>query len=117
MKHSMKNLFPLARKTTSAVRNRKIEENWFTPNFKHCVHQQKKALNKSTKFVINRKSISTSQNEGFLEKCYFTELKSYFHSSKYLKKTEENGFLYTSRNNFFLNIGLPLIAIRVSKKI
>ena len=86
MKHSIRNPFPLARKTAPAVRNRKMEENWFTTNFKHCVHQQKKAPNKSTKFVVNRKSISTSQNEGFLEKCDFTEPKSCFHLSQYLKK-------------------------------
>ena len=91
MKHSIRNPFPPARKTAPAVRNRKIEENWFTPNFEHCAHQQKKAPNKSTKFVVNRKSISTSQSEGFLEKCNFTEPKSYFHLSQYLKKTEENG--------------------------
>ena len=71
----------------------KIEENWFTLNFKNYVHQQKKAPNKSTKFVINQKSVSTSQNEGFLEKCDFTGPKSYFHSNQYLRKIEENGFL------------------------
>ena len=36
--------------------------------------------------VINQKSISITQNEGFLEKCDFTEPKSYFNSSQYLKK-------------------------------
>ena len=70
----------------------KMEENWCTPNFKNCVHQQKRAPNKGIKFVINRKSVSTSQNEGFLEKCDFTGLKSYSHSNQYLKKIEENGF-------------------------
>ena len=70
------------------------EENQFTPNFKNYIHQKKKALNKSTKFVIDRKSIPTSQNEGFLEKCDFTGPKNYFHSNQYLKKQiEENGFL------------------------
>ena len=86
MKHSTKNPFPLAEKTASAIRNRKMEKNWFTPNVKNCVHQQKKALNKSTKFVINRKSVSTSQNEGFLEKCDLNGPKSCFHSNQYLKK-------------------------------
>ena len=71
----------------------KIEENWFPANIKHCVHQQKKAPNKSTKFVINRKCVSTGLNEGFLEKCDFFGPKSYFHSSQYLKKIEENGLL------------------------
>ena len=33
MKHSLKNLFPLAGKTVFIVRNWKIEENYFTPNF------------------------------------------------------------------------------------
>ena len=58
----------------------------FTTNFKNCVHQQKKALNKSTKFVINQKSVSISQNERFLEKYDFPGPKSYFHSNTYLKK-------------------------------
>ena len=95
MKHSIKSLFPLAGKTASAVRNRKNERKLVYTQFeelKNCVHQQKKAPNKSTKFVINRKSVSTSQNEGFLEKCDFTGPKSYFHSNQYLKKIEQNAF-------------------------
>ena len=72
MKHSIKNPFPLVGKTVLLLRIEKMEENWFTPNLKNCVHQQKKAPNKSTKLVINRKSVSTSKNEGFLEKCDFT---------------------------------------------
>ena len=93
MKHSIKNSFPLAGKTASAIRNRKNRRKLVTLNFKNYVHQQKKAPNKSTKFVINQKSVSTSQNEGFLEKCDFTGRKSYFHSNQYLRKIEENGFL------------------------
>ena len=94
MKHSIKNPFPLAGKTASAVTNRKIEEIWFTPNLKHCDRQQKKDKNESAKFVINQKSVSTSQNESFSEKWHFTGPKSYFHSSQYLKKKiEENNFL------------------------
>ena len=70
----------LSRKSVSTRQNEAFEkkcvssseENWFIPNFKNCVHQQKKAPNKSTKFVINRKSVSTSHNEGFLEKFDFT---------------------------------------------
>ena len=82
-----------------------MEENWFTPNLKHCVHQQKKAPNKSTKFLINRKSISTSQTEGFIEKCDFTEPKSYFYSSQYLKKKiEENGSSKVTDIKIFLKI-------------
>ena len=63
-----------------------MKENWLTPNLKNCVHQQEKALGKSTKFKINQKSISTSQNEGFPEKCDFTGPKGHFHSNQYLKK-------------------------------
>ena len=85
-----------------------MEENWFTPNLKNCVHQQKKAPNKSTKFVINRQSVSTSQNQGFLEKCDFTGPKSYFHWNQYQAKNLKNGF--------FLKIGLPVIAVMVSIK-
>ena len=93
MKHSIKSSFPLAGKTASTVRLgiRKMEENRFTPNFKNSVHQQGKALNKSIKFAINQKSVSTSLNEGFPEKWDFTGPKSYFHSNQCLKK-EENGF-------------------------
>ena len=85
MKHSIKNPFPLAEKLFSLLGTEKLEENWFTPNFMNCVHQQKKAPNKSTKFVIIRTSVSTSQNEGVLEKCDFTGPKSYFHSNQYPK--------------------------------
>ena len=73
MKHSIKNPFPLAGKTASAVRDKK---KWNKIGLhlisRIVVHQQKKAPNKSTKFVINRKSVSSSQNEGFPEKCDFT---------------------------------------------
>ena len=115
MKYSIKNPFPLAGKLLPLLGIEKIEENWFTPNFKNCVHQQEKALNKSIKFVINRKSISTSQNEGFLEKYDLTGPKSYFHSNQYLKKIKENGF-FKQKQDFFKNIGLPLTAIMVLKK-
>ena len=56
MKYFIKNLFPPAEKLLPLLRTEKIEENWFTPNFKNGVHQQKKALDKSksTRFVINR---------------------------------------------------------------
>ena len=92
MKHSIKNPFPPAEKTGSSVRNGKNRRKLW-------------------------KSISTSQNKGFLEKCDFTEPKKYFHSSQYLKKIEENGFLYSSRNKIFLKIiGLLPIAIMVPKK-
>ena len=66
-----------------------MEENWLTTTLKNCVHQQKKASNKSTKFVIKQKSVSTGQNEGFPEKYDFTGPKSYFESvsEKKLKKT------------------------------
>ena len=83
MKHSIKSSFPLAGKTASAVRLEieKMEENRFTPNLKNSDHQQRKAPNKSIKFVINQKSVSTSQNEGFPEKCDLTGPKSYFRIS------------------------------------
>ena len=93
------NKHKLSRKSVSIRRNEAFdkkyvstsEENWFTPNFKNCLHHQKKAPNKSTKSVLNRKSVSTSQNEGFLEKYDFTGLKSYFHSNYFLNKNKEDG--------------------------
>ena len=100
MKHSIKTSFPLAGKTASTVRLgiEKMEENRFTPNFKNSVHQQRKAPNKSIKFAINQKSVSTSQNEGFPEKCDFTGPKSYFHSNQCLKKKKT---VSSSRNKMF----------------
>ena len=76
-----------------------MKENWLTANFKNCVHQQKKALHKSTKSVINRKSVSTSHNDGFLEKCDFTGPKSYFHSR--LELTLQN---FARRHFFDVNV-------------
>ena len=53
--------FPLARKTASTVRNWKNQRKLIYTNFKNDVHQQKKN-NKSTRFLIDRKPVSTSQN-------------------------------------------------------
>ena len=60
------------------------KENWFTPNFKNCIHQQKKAPNRGTKFVINTKSVSIRHNKEFIEKCDFNGLKCYFHLNNYV---------------------------------
>ena len=107
MKYFTKSLFPLAGKTASAVRLgiEKMEENRFTPDFKNSVHQQRKASSKSIMFVINQKSVSTNQNEGFPEKCDFTGLKTYFHSNQCLKKKKKKKkrkkMVYSSRNKMF----------------
>ena len=100
MKRSVKNPFPLVGKLLPLLGIEKMEENWFTLNLNNCVHQEKKALNKSTKFVINRKSIPTSQNEEFLGKCDFTGPKKiYFQEMEKLLPMEgifeilaQNGF-------------------------
>ena len=81
----------------------------FAPNFKNSVHQQRKAPNQSIKFVINQKSVSTNQNEGFPDKCDFTGPKSYFHSNQCLKKKRKPFLLAETR--CFINFDLPLIAI------
>ena len=81
----------------------------FAPNFKNSVHQQRKAPNKSIKFVINQKSVSTNQNEGFPDKCDLTGPKSYFHSNQCLKKKRKPFLLAETR--CFINFDLPLIAI------
>ena len=101
MRHSIKNPFPATGKTASVVRNRKWKKIGLHLISKNCVHQQKKAPNKSKKFVINRISVSTSQNEGFLEKCDFTGPRSYFHSNQYLKKKKLKKTVSYSRNKFF----------------
>ena len=100
MKCSIKSSFRPAGKMASAVRLgiENMEENRFRANFKNNVHQQRKAPNKSIKFVINQKSVSTSQNEGFSEKCDFTGPKSYFYSNQCLKKKET---VTSSRNKMF----------------
>ena len=100
MKHSINSSFPLARKTASAVRLgiEKMEENKFISNFKNSIHQQRKASNKSIKFVINQKSVSTSQNERFPEKCDLTGPKSYFDSNQCLKKKKT---VSSRRNKMF----------------
>ena len=43
-----------------------------TFNFNNGVHEQRKALNQSKRFVINQKTVFTSQNEGFVEKYDFS---------------------------------------------
>ena len=85
----------------------KKEENWFIPSLKNCAHEQKKAPNESTKCAINRKSLSTSQNERFLEKCNFIGPKSYFHSNKYLKKNNKKKTVSCSRSKTFLRYWPP----------
>ena len=74
-------------------------KSWPTLNFKNSVHQQKEALNKSTRFVINRKSVSTSQNDGFVDKYDFTGPKNCFHFNQCLEKLM--GTVSTSRKKIF----------------
>ena len=83
-----------------------MEENWFTPNLENCFYQQKKAPNKSTKFLKNQKSVSTSQNEEFLEKCDLTGPKNYFHSNQYWKKKRMKT-VSSSRNKIFFKYWPP----------
>ena len=114
MKHSIKSSFPLTGKTTSALRLEIIKWKKIGLHLISSVHQQSKSPNKNTKFAINQKSVSTSQNEGFPEKCDLTGPKSYFHSNQCLKKKRTRFLLAETR--CFKNFGLPLIAIMVSKK-
>ena len=48
---------------------------------------------------VNRTSVSTSQNEGFFEKCDFTGPKSYFYLNQYLNKLKKT--VSSSRNKRF----------------
>ena len=77
-----------------------MEGNWLTTNLKNCVHQQKKASNKSTKFLINRKSVSTSQATSIRIS---------------IENKQRTRFLL-AETRFFQNNGLPLVAIMISKK-
>ena len=55
--------------------------------------------------VTNQKSVSTSQNEGFVKKYDFTGPKNCFHSNQFLRKFKK--MVSNSRNYLCLNIGLP----------
>ena len=72
-----------------------------TPKFKNGVHHQKKTLNKNTRLVVLRKSVSFRTNEGFVKKYDFTGPKNCFHLNQY---------------RILLNICLHPISIIVSKK-
>ena len=88
----------LYRKSVSTCRNEAFDKKPVSANPKNrfykflSFHQQKKALNKTTRFVIYRESVSTGQNERFVEQYDFTEPKNCFHSNQCLPKIEENGF-------------------------
>ena len=87
MKHSIKNPFPLTRKTALLLRIEKIEENWFTPNFKNSVQQQKR----STRFLVNQKSAFIARMKDLLKKRFhWTEKLLPFELVS--EKNEENGF-------------------------
>ena len=81
-----------------------MEENWFTPNLKNCVHQQKKALNKSTKFVINQKSVSTNENVISLDRKATSIWISIW---KKKKKKKIKKTVSSSRNKIFLKYWPP----------
>ena len=131
----MVSISTLSRKCVSTLRNEAFHKKFVSTSRKNCfrcqvrnkkkwkkiglhlissVHQQRKALNKSIKFAINQKSVSTGQNGGFPEKCDFTGPKSYFHSNQCLKKKRKRFLLAETR--CFKNFGLFLIAIMVSNK-
>ena len=64
------------KETDSTVRNPKtIEENCFTTYFNNAFQQQKKALNKRTRFESNPKPVNTSRNEWFDENPISTSRK------------------------------------------
>ena len=70
---------------------------------------RKKALNKSTQFEINPKSVYTSRDEGFDEKFLSTSRKKLLPLAGIPAKIQENGFSepeYCSS----LKIGLHLIS-------
>ena len=88
----MENQFPLAGKTASTVRNYLSKKtNWFTLNFSNAFQQQKKALNKSTQFEINPKSLYTSRDEGFGENSVPFSQKKLLPFAGISAKIQENG--------------------------
>ena len=78
------------------------------------VSANKKALNKSARFVIYQKSVSTNQNKESIAKYNFNGLKNCFHSNQYLKKLKKT--VSTSTNKTFFKILVFLISITDSKK-
>ena len=92
----------------------KIQENWFTPNFKNYVHQQKKAPNKSTEFVINQNLFPLVRMKDSLKNAISLDRKAASIRISIWKKLKKT--VSSSRNKIFLNIELPLIATMVSKK-
>ena len=61
-------------------------------------------------FVAKQKPFSLARMKD-VEKYDLSELKDCFHLNQCLEKLEKTGS--TSKNEIFLNIGLPLIAIMV----
>ena len=53
---------------------------------------RKKALNKSTRFEINPKSVYTSRDEGFKKNSVFTRPKKMLPFAAISAKIQENGF-------------------------
>ena len=88
---------------------------WFTPNFKNGDHQQKKAPNKGTRFLLNGKSISISQNEEFVEKYDFTGPKNGLISNQCLKKKMKKTVSTSIKQDFF-KYWLPSNCIKSLKK-
>ena len=69
---------------------------------------QKKALNKSTRFEINPKSVCTSRVEGFEENVVSTSRKKLLPLAGMSAKIQENGF--NEQECSSLKIGLHLIS-------
>ena len=76
-----------------------MEENWFKPNLKNCVHQQKKAPNESTKPVINRNPFPLARMKDSLKIAISLDRKAT--SIRTSMKNKIKRTVSTSRNNFF----------------
>ena len=63
-------------------------KNWPTFNFKIGVHQQKKALNKNKKFVINKKTFPLARMKDSLKKNDFSGPKDCIHLNQCLKSVQ-----------------------------
>ena len=70
-----------------------------TFNVKNDVQQQKKALNKSTRFAVNRQSVSASKNEGLVEIAILLDRKTAFIRISVWKKMKRK--VSTSGNKIF----------------
>ena len=104
------------KKSDSTPQKETFDKNSVSTKRKNCSHCQE--LKNSKKIGLNLISRMKSQLKKtrikIVEKYDFTGPKNCFHSNQSLQKFRKT--VSTSKSKIFINIGLPLIAVMVSKK-